>query len=279
MRRTFPSRETLLITSSGGLQPFTVRCCETRQSSGSDRGPPVLRARGSGPVVMANVLGCILSVVLLILSLMVGDGMSLLATLLLSIVSVFVGVTNHWRLRLPARPARTPTQTEVVIRWPNASFLILRCSTDIARGLFFSPENFVRPTVAHTPNTLFQQPCIVRRHVAHRPHLYRASDIGRQRNNITPQAPLRCIPALNCTAPSSPLDFTQIVVQTDAGDVHTHLEPERSRGRPCSMPTKSIIPSLELAFLHVNQRCRLDQALTVRLRRSLIAALRLILCL
>lgn len=123
------------------MTPFTVRCCEIKHSSDANAGPAVLSASWRGPVVLANLFGCALSILLLVLSLVYGDGMSLLTTLLLSVVSVFVGITNRWSLRLPKRPPRTPPQGDVVIRWPNASFLVIRCTEDIARELFFSPES------------------------------------------------------------------------------------------------------------------------------------------
>ena len=127
------------------MAPFTVRCCEIKHSSGDAIVPSVLSSSWRGPVVLANLFVCALSICLLVLSIIFGDGMSLLATLLLSTVSVFVGITNRWMLRLPARPTRIPPPDDIVIRWPNASFLIVRCSEDIARELFFSPE-----TVAYT---------------------------------------------------------------------------------------------------------------------------------
>lgn len=141
------------------MPPYTVRCClikrresprrafswsSERQSSkdGSASDHSTLRAKPTGPHVLANVFGCALSVVLLVLSITFGDGMSLLATLLLSATSVLVGITNRWRLTLPMRLSSNVVipPADTVIKWPNGSFLIVRCGEDLARHLFFSPE-------------------------------------------------------------------------------------------------------------------------------------------
>lgn len=140
------------------MPPFTVRCCVIRAKDtsvrpkkwfggtksghhGSDTKESILRARLSGPVVLANVFGCALSIVLLVLSVVFGDGMSLLATLLLSLTSVLVGITNHWQLKVPTRRLlRNLPPGDTVIWYPNGSFLVVRCDEELARQLFFSPE-------------------------------------------------------------------------------------------------------------------------------------------
>ncbi|KAK4506367.1 hypothetical protein PRZ48_000097 [Zasmidium cellare] len=68
--------------------------------------------------------------------------MSLLATILLSGTSVLVGITNSWRMTVYLRKweSGTAPRTDVVIRWPNYSYLVVQCDQDIARHLFFAPE-------------------------------------------------------------------------------------------------------------------------------------------
>lgn len=124
---------------------------------------------------------------LLGLSIHLTDGMSIVATILLSLLSSLIGLGNHWTLRLPKRkpqedvkqnsrkwtfqPSRnrndvrtketkrnasckvnmaeegTKVQKEdhvppgdVVIRYPKGSFLVVRCVEDVARELYFAPE-------------------------------------------------------------------------------------------------------------------------------------------
>lgn len=128
---------------------------------------------------------------LLGLSIHLRDGMSIMATVLLSLLSSLIGLGNFWTLRLPMRnfqehrghdtfPVKprmsqtateednnnirlndiarqgacengtaemTPTKSEdhvpegdVVIRYPKGNFLIVRCHENVARELYFAPE-------------------------------------------------------------------------------------------------------------------------------------------
>jgi hypothetical protein len=81
-----------------------------------------------------------MSVFIFILSVVFGDGMSMIATVLLSLLSTLVGVSNKWNLRLPRRPQADAPPGDVVIRYPNGSYLIVQCNEDVARELYFAPE-------------------------------------------------------------------------------------------------------------------------------------------
>ena len=94
----------------------------------------------TGPVTLANLFGCFLSIALLVLSLSFGDGMSLIATILLSLTSTLVGLTNKWRFNWERIPKYEAPAGDVVVRWPNGSFLVLKCNEDVARELFFRPD-------------------------------------------------------------------------------------------------------------------------------------------
>lgn len=94
-------------------------------------------------MALCNLLGCLFSIALFCTSLGFRDAMSLVATLLLSLLSTLVGISNKWELKLPKRPQSStsdPTPGDVVIRYPNGSFLIVKCTEDVARELFFAPE-------------------------------------------------------------------------------------------------------------------------------------------
>src|ERR1019366_6032763 len=61
----------------------------------------------------------------------------------LSLVSSVIGLSNKWTLNLPKRSQQggsTPPGN-VVIRYSNGNFLIVQCNEDVARELFFAPEN------------------------------------------------------------------------------------------------------------------------------------------
>lgn len=88
-----------------------------------------------------TLLGFAFSLTLLIVSIVFGDGMSMCATLLLSFLSTLIGLVNGWTLKLPKRPQGGSTpRGDVVIRYPNGSFLVVRCDEDVARELYFAPE-------------------------------------------------------------------------------------------------------------------------------------------
>ncbi|KAF2774234.1 hypothetical protein EJ03DRAFT_340457 [Teratosphaeria nubilosa] len=100
---------------------------------------PAVTARATGPLTYVAVLGCGFSITLFIASIVFGDGMSMLATILLSLLSTLVGVANKWQLKL-ARPASDAKDGDAVVRYPNGSYLVVKCSEEVARELFFAPE-------------------------------------------------------------------------------------------------------------------------------------------
>ena len=105
---------------------------------------PLVKARAASPLSWVTLLGVFLSLSLFIISITLGDGMSLIATLLLSGLSTLIGISNGWKLQLPRRPKGAPTDPgDVVIRYPNGSYLIVKCNEDVARELYFAPEEIV----------------------------------------------------------------------------------------------------------------------------------------
>lgn len=148
--------------SAADMPTFMVRCVEIkkkveRPATRMDtffRGQPVraktqspimaapsVKAKATGPLTWVTLLGCTISIVLFTISIAFGDGMSLLATVLLSLLSTLVGIGNKWSLKLPRRPQGTkPPPGDVVIRYPNGSYLVVRCEEDVARELYFAPE-------------------------------------------------------------------------------------------------------------------------------------------
>ena len=153
------------------MPTFAVRCVVVRKNEdfrppnridtmlrglprSSTRSPtlvlPPVKAKATGPMAGVTLLGFFLSVSLFIISITLGDGMSLVATLLLSFLSTLIGAANKWTLRLPQRQGDSPTPGDTVIRYPNGSFLVVKCDEDVARELYFAPEeieyNVTNPT-------------------------------------------------------------------------------------------------------------------------------------
>lgn len=76
------------------------------------------------------------------LSLWLEDGMSLIATVYFSLVPSLTGICNPWTLKLPAqKPRRNAPSGDMVILYPQRSFLVVRCQEDVAREVFFIPND------------------------------------------------------------------------------------------------------------------------------------------
>lgn len=97
-------------------------------------------AKTTGPLSWVTLLGFSLSICIFVSSIVFGDGMSMVATLLLSGLSTLTGIANKWELKLPQRRDGIAPKGDTVIRYPNGSYLIVKCDETIARELFFAPE-------------------------------------------------------------------------------------------------------------------------------------------
>jgi hypothetical protein len=89
---------------------------------------------------LVTLTGFFLSLSLFLISFILGDGFSMLATLLLSFLSTLIGLANKWTLKLPKRAGSTEERGDTVIRYPNGSFLVVICDDQVARELYFAPE-------------------------------------------------------------------------------------------------------------------------------------------
>ena len=78
--------------------------------------------------------------------------MSIVATILLSLLTSIIGLGNKWDLELPKRRVKIGKvpRGDVVIRYPKGSFLIVRCDEDVARELYFAPES-INYLLSHAP--------------------------------------------------------------------------------------------------------------------------------
>ena len=82
-----------------------------------------------------------MSIALVVLSVVEHDGMSLLATLLLSLLSTIIGIGSKWSLKLSKRKGvRLVPPGDVVIIYPHGAFLVVKCDEYIARELYWAPE-------------------------------------------------------------------------------------------------------------------------------------------
>lgn len=93
-------------------------------------------------MLFVTLAGCASSIGLLVASVVLNDGMSLLATILLSALSSLTGIGNKWDLGEPEEePARDIPRSDLVIRYPNGSFLVVKCDEITSRELFFTRKD------------------------------------------------------------------------------------------------------------------------------------------
>ena len=121
--------------NGSSLPDYTVRCEQITEKSDKD-----VAARTWGPLTFLSILGFLMSIALITASIVKGDGMALLATVLLSCLSSLVGVGSRWKLKFKARDSdREVPSSDVVIKYPQGSFLIVKCEENVARQLYWHP--------------------------------------------------------------------------------------------------------------------------------------------
>lgn len=127
-----------IVLDAEEMKPFDLRYVSITRKADA----PLVKMRSFGWITGAAVLGCAFSIALLVLSIIWEDAFAFLATLTLSFLSTLVGLGNFWRLKLQQRPNKTfiPPGGDVVIRYPQGAFLVVRCPEDVARELYFAPE-------------------------------------------------------------------------------------------------------------------------------------------
>ncbi|KAF1832644.1 hypothetical protein BDW02DRAFT_417629 [Decorospora gaudefroyi] len=126
-----------IVCDASNLAEYSVRVVSI-QRVGEQR----IKSKTVGPLTIVVLIGFALSALLLALSIWQDDGMSIVATVLLSLLSSLIGLGNKWRLELPKRKVKKGMvpRGDVIIRYPKGSFLIVRCEEDVARELYFAPE-------------------------------------------------------------------------------------------------------------------------------------------
>lgn len=126
-----------LLYDGNSLPAYSVRCHRiTKDGSNSS-----VKARILSPLTLVSILGCAMSTTLLVLSIIEEDGMALLATISLSLLTTLIGIGSHWKLELMKRTATRPVpDSDIVIEYPHGVFLIVKCDENTARELYWHPE-------------------------------------------------------------------------------------------------------------------------------------------
>ena len=126
-----------LLHNGDSLPAYSVRCLRITK----DERKSNVTARKWGPLTGLSILGCAMSVALTILSVIYNDGPALTATLLLSFLSTLIGFGAKWSLKLTVRTSKRHVPPgEVVIKYPQGAFLVIKCHEDVARELYWAPE-------------------------------------------------------------------------------------------------------------------------------------------
>jgi hypothetical protein len=96
-----------------------------------------------------------MSAALFILSIKYDDGMALLATVFLSLLSTNTGIANKWRpTPNDPKPDRHSPPGDVVIKYPQGAFIVVKCDERTARYLYFNPSERCIYSVAS--NTVYR---------------------------------------------------------------------------------------------------------------------------
>ncbi|KAK5212213.1 hypothetical protein LTR41_002455 [Exophiala xenobiotica] len=116
------------------LNANTVSCIRVKEN---DKPRPSINR--FGPLAFLAILGTAMTCALLGLSIYYKDGMSLLATLLLSALSTVTGVANKWK-PTPDDPKPDPHSPpgNVVIKYPQGAFIVVSCQERTARYLYLN---------------------------------------------------------------------------------------------------------------------------------------------
>lgn len=119
------------------LAANTVTCVRVSENEKIAR--PSVKA--FGPLAWLSIVGCLMSTVLCILSIVYDDGMALLATIFLSLLSTNTGIANKWKPS-PNDPKPDPHSPpgDVVIKYPQGAFIVVKCDERTARYLYFNPS-------------------------------------------------------------------------------------------------------------------------------------------
>ncbi|KAF2797533.1 hypothetical protein K505DRAFT_269308 [Melanomma pulvis-pyrius CBS 109.77] len=136
-----------IVCDASSLPAHSVRVVSIKRTSTNP-----LKAKTLAPLTVVLFLGFFLSAILLAVSIWHDDGMSIVAVVLLSLLSSLIGWGNKWTLELPKRKVKKGyvPRGDVVIRYPKGSFLIVRCEEDVARELYFAPET-IKYLLQHGP--------------------------------------------------------------------------------------------------------------------------------
>ncbi|KAF2086758.1 hypothetical protein K490DRAFT_43781 [Saccharata proteae CBS 121410] len=121
----------------GAPKTFEVRCIRIRR----DFRESATAIKTTGPLALLALFGFLLALGLIALAAVYRDGYALIAVVLVSLASTLGGIAYHGKIPLDPRPSELNVlKGDVVVRWPNGSFTVVKCSQMVAEQLFFGPD-------------------------------------------------------------------------------------------------------------------------------------------
>lgn len=128
------------------LSANSVHCVRLSEN---DKARPSIRR--FGPLAWLAFLGFCMTAILVGLSFYWKDGMALLATIFMSLLSTNTGIANHWK---PSpndpKPDKHSPDGDVVIKYPQGAFIVVKCEERTARYLYFNTSERCLYTVNST---------------------------------------------------------------------------------------------------------------------------------
>ena len=126
-----------ILHNDESLEAYSVKCVRLTKNPNAKK----VKASLNGPLTWLSLIGCGMSVALTVLSIKKEDGMALIATILLSCLSTLIGIGSKWHLELPERKVdRFVPSSDVIIRYPQGSFLVVQCDEAVQRELYWAKE-------------------------------------------------------------------------------------------------------------------------------------------
>ncbi len=98
--------------------------------------------RSWAPLNLLAIGSCLLSLGLLIWSVLLRDGVAFIAILVMSSATSALGYASHWKREniMAKRSVRKNPPEKIVLKTRWGAFLVVQCDEDIARELYWAPE-------------------------------------------------------------------------------------------------------------------------------------------
>ncbi|CCX08255.1 Similar to conserved hypothetical protein [Ajellomyces capsulatus G186AR]; acc. no. EEH05364 [Pyronema omphalodes CBS 100304] len=130
-----------LIHGIDGMDRFAVRSINIKRSETGRKYYHDVGPKKCGPVNLLAVLGMVFALGLLMESIVVEDGMAVIATVCLAVTSSVIGLASRWEVDLQKRLVKREVPPgDVVVIGRQGAFVIVRCDENISRELYFGTE-------------------------------------------------------------------------------------------------------------------------------------------